>query len=434
MLLRIEKDRLELLYNSQKKLPGGWQKLEECVNSIRMSILTSKSWHPKCNSRRVSGGYYLEILQLVKWSEGHADVSVKECIAKYKLPCTGNSKHNCLPIVTTHVMNTYMEWLTSTNSGKREKAGINKCQKVTKAVRSILCEAERLCLHFVGNQVNCTLSKPSFQSNYLTVSALNNTRKKKSIQQGGISVSGKKIKQSDFLRGQVHAALTDKQLESFTPWFLLRKPVEGVKKRPGGNKYKIWPPTDDRDYFEAVRDNYITKCMHQALLRGDDIRSKQVTWAHNGILRVVIDGTVHYLFFILKDTGKSENKKKKIRSYLTGFLRHVNPMLCPVCAQGIYFIMAFGKGGMRTFPDVFNPDDNWPESCYLVTNKAGNRPMYYKRNTFNDTDKDKEHNSPDDGMHEIFHMLKKAAGLDHLQLVTHFRKLGALYGECTFGF
>ena len=60
--------------------------------------------------------------------------------------------------------------------------------------------------------------------------------------------------------------------------------------------------------------------------------------------------------------------------------------------------------------------------------------MYYKRNTFNDTDKDKEHNSPDDGMHEIFHMLKKAAGLDHLQLVTHFRKLGALYGECTFGF
>jgi len=39
-------------------------------------------------------------------------------------------------MVTTHIMKTYMEWLTSTNSAKREKTGINKCQKVTKAVRS----------------------------------------------------------------------------------------------------------------------------------------------------------------------------------------------------------------------------------------------------------------------------------------------------------
>ena len=49
----------------KKKLPGGWQKLEECVNSIRMSILSSKSWHPKCQSRRVSGRYSLEIVHLV---------------------------------------------------------------------------------------------------------------------------------------------------------------------------------------------------------------------------------------------------------------------------------------------------------------------------------------------------------------------------------
>eukprot|EP00815_Leptocylindrus_aporus_P012124 CAMPEP_0116061398 /NCGR_PEP_ID=MMETSP0322-20121206/7062_1 /TAXON_ID=163516 /ORGANISM="Leptocylindrus danicus var. apora, Strain B651" /LENGTH=143 /DNA_ID=CAMNT_0003546351 /DNA_START=861 /DNA_END=1289 /DNA_ORIENTATION=- len=99
---------------------------------------------------------------------------------------------------------------------------------------------------------------------------------------------------------------TDKQLEPFTPWFLLRKTVDGVKSPPG-RKYTKWPPDDEKVYFQAVRDNFITKCMHQALLRGDDIRSKSVTWAHNRLLRVVIDGQRHYLFFILKDSGKAEN-------------------------------------------------------------------------------------------------------------------------------
>ena len=84
MLLRIEKDRLETLYNNQKQLPGGWQQLKECGNCIRMSILSSKSWHPKSQSRRVSGGYYLEIQHLVKWSQVHAGVTIEECIAVMK--------------------------------------------------------------------------------------------------------------------------------------------------------------------------------------------------------------------------------------------------------------------------------------------------------------------------------------------------------------
>ena len=50
--------------------------------------------------------------------------------------------------------------------------------------------------------------------------------------------------------------------------------------------------------------------------------------------------------------------------------------------------------------------------------------MYYKRNTFNDRDKDKEHDSPDDGMHEIFHMLKKAAGLAKGSGVPNRDKVG----------
>ena len=43
-----------------------------------------------------------------------AKTQPKECIARDKLPCTGSTKVKCLPIVATHVMNTYMEGLTST--------------------------------------------------------------------------------------------------------------------------------------------------------------------------------------------------------------------------------------------------------------------------------------------------------------------------------
>ena len=41
--------------------------------------------------------------------------------------------------------------------------------------------------------------------------------------------------------------------------------------------------------FEEVRDNFMSKIVHQVLLRGDDIRPELVTWAHTGVL----DTTIH---------------------------------------------------------------------------------------------------------------------------------------------
>ena len=256
MLLGIQRDTLNIYYTNQKNLPGGWPPITSLVNKIRMNILSSKSWHPKTSFNKNAGGYYLEIKNLINWGMKYATIQIKECLNKYKLPCTGRTKEECLPIITTHIADTYLEWITTNAVGDKEKAGINKCSKATKAIRSLLVEAQHMCYFFVGNQANTHLAKPSFKHPNLIITALNNTRKKKSIRQGGVSVTGKKIKQSDLLRGQVHAALTDKQLEPFTPWFLLRKTVDGVKSPPG-RKYTKWPPDDEK---------VITKCMHQALL------------------------------------------------------------------------------------------------------------------------------------------------------------------------
>ncbi len=147
-------------------------------------------------------------------------------------------KNVCLS--SPNIANTYLEWITTNAVGDKVKAGINKCSKATKAIRSFLVEAQHMCYFFVGNQANTHLAKPSFKIPNLIITAVNNTRKKKSIRQEGISVTGKKIKQFDLLRGQVYAALTDKQQEPFTPWFLLRKTMDGVKSPPG-RKYTKWP-------------------------------------------------------------------------------------------------------------------------------------------------------------------------------------------------
>ena len=102
-------------------------------------------------------------------------------------------KNVCLS--SPNIANTYLEWITTNAVGDKVKAGINKCSKATKAIRSLLVEAQHMCYFFVGNQANTHLAKPSFKNPNLLITALNNTRKKKSIRQGGLSVTGKKIKQ-----------------------------------------------------------------------------------------------------------------------------------------------------------------------------------------------------------------------------------------------
>ena len=57
----------------------------------------------------------------------YSTIQIKECLNKYKLSCTGRTKEECLPIITTHIANTYLEWITTNAVGDKVKAGIYKC-------------------------------------------------------------------------------------------------------------------------------------------------------------------------------------------------------------------------------------------------------------------------------------------------------------------
>ena len=74
---------------------------------------------------------------------------------------------------------------------------------------------------------------------------------------------------------------------------------------------------------------------------------------------------------------------------------------------------------MREFPNIFDPDNNWPEKCYLVTNKSCTGPMTYQKKTKDEAKNDDELDDSD-GMHEVFTNLKKATGLDHLTFLLKF--------------
>ena len=117
--------------------------------------------------------------------------------------------------------------------------------------------------------------------------AINNTKMKQRVKQQGKSVGGRKIKQKDVQRGKIPRHLTEKELIMIYKWFVLRELGEKVIKRPAGAKHKKenWGK-NSAHVFEAVRDNLLFKLTHQALLRGDDIRSEHVTWAHSGLLKV----------------------------------------------------------------------------------------------------------------------------------------------------
>ena len=56
----------------------------------------------------------------------------------------------------------------------------------------------------------------------------------------------------------------------------------------------------------------------------------------------------------------------------------------------IYFIMAFGRGKIREFTNIIDPDSNWPEKWYLVTNKSCTGPMTYQKKSKDEAKNDEE--------------------------------------------
>ena len=127
------------------------------------------------------------------------------------------------------------------------------------------------------------------------------------------------------------------------------------------------------------------------------------------------------MFYIYKDSGKTEDKG--LDTHLAGFLRHSHPAQCPVNALGHYLILAFGKDSMRAIPDVLNPDNDWGDLCYLVTDGSCVKPLQYSSR------QSKKASGGFDGMYETLKTLKVAVGFMDIDKATHFRAMGAMYAE-----
>ena len=248
--------------------------------------------------------------------------------------------------------------------------------------------------------------------------AVDNTRKYKRAKSSAKNAKGELMKQLDPLRGNINRPFTDTELGRCHLWFLVGELGPGVSEFP--KNYKIVPA------FVSATNRLVLANTHNAMLRGDDIRSPLVTWAHKGILPMPKNNTFEgnsYVFFLFKDTSKCD---QKAIPQLAGFLRHKDPLICPANAEGEYIILSFGRGGARTMPDILDGSVNWMEDCWYLTDPSGKKPMKYSRKN------KKNSNDPceiSEGIYEFFGDMKEACGLDFVNKVTHMRRMGAMYAE-----
>jgi len=249
--------------------------------------------------------------------------------------------------------------------------------------------------------------------------ARDNSRKYKKAKSASTNVNGKKMKQQDPLRGKIERPLRDVELGYCHKYCLVDELAPGVTEYPKSFKH--------RPEFVSATNRLVLANTHNGIMRGDDIRSPLVTWAHKGILPLPEDASIEdnaYIFFLLKDTGKCE---KDGIPQLAGFLRHKDPLLCPANAEGEYVILRFGRDGMQDLPNIMDGSVNWMEECWYLTDPSGKRPMQYSRKKSGKSSKDPDEIT--EGHYEFFCEIKEACGLDFINLVTHMRKMGAMYAE-----
>jgi len=171
------------------------------------------------------------------------------------------------------------------------------------------------------------------------------------------------MKQLDLLRGNINPPFTDTELCRCHLRLFLVKEL-GPEVIVFSKNYKKAPE------FVSPTNRLVLANTHNGMVRGDDIRSPLVTWAHKGILPMPKGNTFEensYVFFLFKDTSKC-NKNATLQ--LAGFLRHKDPLICPANAEGECIILSFGKGGARTMPDILDGSVNWMEDCWYLTDPS----------------------------------------------------------------
>ena len=179
--------------------------------------------------------------------------------------------------------------------------------------------------------------------------------------------SGKKTRQEDPLRGNVHEPLKSTEIKQMYDY--LRR---GIRAPTSTSNRPLTSP------YERARDAVMLGMTTVGISRGDDVRHPEVSAGHCGMLPLpkyaahVVSGGGK-VFFILKDFGKNYRN----RILYCGFVRGPDPFTCLANCLGQYFILSWGRNGKRKFPDIFNADCNWTKETPFMTDASGEHPWFY---------------------------------------------------------
>ena len=339
-------------------------------------------------------------------------------------PCSGATRSDSAPWATHDLSGAYLQHLASVT--EKGKPGVAQALSAMNFLLSCQHELARL---FLG-EANCPpLSKLRHVhgiSGQAVASATKNSKRYRKAKSAARDGKGRVTRQSDPQRGRVASPLDEKDIDNIHLWLLLKRIAPGVKWNT-----RLRDKCGSR--FERSRTRLLFSGTFNAVSRGDDLRSPDVSWGHSGMLPLpdshLSSEKNGYIFYILKDTSKAN---KDGISQLMGMIRHISPLQCGVNSVGEYLILAYGREAGREFPDIFNPFCNWTKNEYIVTDNTGKRPMEYKkgRKSVEVTQNGESIDYDEEGHYEIFSMLKEGAGLGRIKdKTTHFRVFGAMYGD-----
>ena len=232
------------------------------------------------------------------------------------------------------------------------------------------------------------------------------------------------IRQRDPHRGRIFRALTDEELTNVNLWFLKGKVSNVQIQNKPIQLRNITRKFQGYDRFDLARNRAMFSLSHFALTRSDDVRSNTASLSSIGWLPIPQvysrNANKGYVFFLLKDESKTN---KKGWTQFAGCLRHKNPLFCCFNALAEYLLLAYGKNGRRTFPDIEDQSVDWTASTILFSDSHGNSISYSKKKKKQQTE------DTNNGQYDDFILMKKAVGLDHLIKATHYRLWGSMYGQ-----
>ena len=170
-----------------------------------------------------------------------------------------------------------------------------------------------------------------------------------------------------------------------------------------------------------------------ALMRGDDVRDPNTTWAHFGIFQGsdIYGPDKPHIFYILKDWSKANEGKTQ----LCALVRQKNVHMCGVNAIANLLLLTIGRGGTRSewLHKIFDGNCNWFKDAMLVTTDKGCPLPYSRRDDASIRKRKRQENTDRENneklyQYEVFSNMIKDLGL-MCHTTTHLKSQGLMYAE-----